>query len=51
MRFRLLLLGLACLGATGCAQQVTLKKMRLENQELARQITALDSLLDRKSVV
>lgn len=50
MRFSLLLLGLACLGATGCAQQVTLKKMRLENQEMARQVAALDSLLRAREV-
>ncbi len=45
MRLSPLLLGLACLGAAGCAQQVSLKRMHLDNQELARQVVALDSLL------
>lgn len=45
MRLSPLLLGLACLGAAGCAQQVSLKRMHLDNQELARQIVALDSLM------
>ena len=45
MRLRFLLLGLAWLGAAGCAQQVSLKRMHLDNQELARQVASLDSLL------
>lgn len=45
MRLSPLLLGLACLSAVGCAQQVSLKRMHLDNQELARQVVALDSLL------
>lgn len=45
MRLSPLLLGLACLGAASCAQQVSLKRMHLDNQELARQVVALDSLL------
>ncbi len=45
MRLCTLLLGLVCLGAAGCAQQTTLKRMRLENQELSRQLASVDSLL------
>ena len=50
MRLSPLLLGLACLSAAGCAQQVSLKRMHLDNQELARQVTALDSLLRAREV-
>lgn len=45
MRLSPLLLGLACLGAASCAQQVSLKRMHLDNQELSRRVVALDSLL------
>ncbi|MSR84091.1 MAG: tol-pal system protein YbgF [Candidatus Latescibacteria bacterium] len=50
MRLSLLLLGLAYLSAVGCAQQVSLKRMHLDNQELTRQVTALDSLLRAREV-
>jgi len=50
MRLGTLLLGLVWLGAAGCAQQTTLKRMRLENQELSRQMAALDSLLRTREV-
>jgi tol-pal system protein YbgF len=45
MRLSPWLLGLACLGAAGCAQQTTLKRMHLDNQALSRQVAVLDSLL------
>ncbi|MBI2503679.1 MAG: tol-pal system protein YbgF [Candidatus Latescibacteria bacterium] len=45
MRLSPLLLGLACLSGAGCAQQVSLKRMHLDNQELSRKVVALDSLL------